>query len=144
MFVLHRSSGVPVDPDQNLPEDSASVEVHDQSTSQDKIPESRVVGEAPEQVSRTTVELEPLVIQTPSAEVETPEGLQQVPTTVGNSSHPNKFPFRPQFIEDKELDEAWGRISDNQIKMYPDMIFAGYNDQAIRVSILRPVSLFLF
>ena len=112
------------------------MEVLDQSTSQDKVPEETVIEEAPEQVSKPTVELDPLVVLTPSAEVDAPKGPQQVPTNVGNPSQPNKFPFRPRFINDKELDEAWEKISDNQIKMDHDLIFAGYNDLAIRVSIL--------
>lgn len=133
---MYRSSGVSADSDQTLPEDPAPVEVLDQSTSQDKVPEETVVKEAPEHVSRTTVELDPLVVLTPFAEVDALEGPQQVPTSVGNPSQPNKFPFRPRFINDKELDEAWGKISDNQIKMYPDMTFASYNDLVIQVSIL--------
>ena len=140
IFGLHRSSGVPVISDQVLPEDLAPVEVPDQSTSQDKVPEEVVVEEAPEQVTRATAELDPLVIETPSVEVDASERSQQVPITVDNPSQPNKFPFRPRFIEDKELDEAWQKVSDTQLKMHPDLIFAGYNDQAIRVSILRPVT----
>ena len=85
------------------------MEVLDQSNSQDKVPEETVVEEAPEHVSRTTVELDPLVVLTPSAEVDAPEGPQQVPTSVGNPSQPNKFPFCPRFINDKELDDAWGK-----------------------------------
>ena len=77
-FVLYRSSGVLVDSDQNLPEDLAPVEVVDQSTSQDKVPEGTVVVEAPEQVSKPTVELDPLVVLTPSAEVDASKGPQQV------------------------------------------------------------------
>ena len=68
-FVLYKSSGVPVDSDQNLPEDPTPVEVIDQSTSQDKVPEVIVVEEAPEQVPKTTVELDPLVVLTPSTEM---------------------------------------------------------------------------
>ena len=113
-----------------------------QNTSQDKVPEDKVVEEAPKQVSVPAVLQDPVVILTPSVEVDAPEGLQQVPTNVGNPPQPNKFPFRPRFIHDKELDEAWRKISDNHIKMNPDLIFAGYNDLAIRVSILRPVFLF--
>lgn len=134
-FVLYRSSGVPVDSDQNLPEDPAPVEVIDQSTSQDKVPEVIVVEEAPEQVPKTTIELDPLVVLTPSTEVDAPKGPQQVLTNVGNPSQPDKFPFHPRFIEDKELDKACGKISDHQIKMRPDLIFEGYNDLAIRVTI---------
>ena len=59
---------------------------------------------------------DPLVILTPSVEVDIPEDSQQVPPLVGNSSQSNKFPFCPRFIEDKELDEAWGKISDRQAK----------------------------
>ena len=140
-FILHRSSGVPIDSDQNLPEDLAPVEVIDQSISQDRIPEETVVAEAPEQVSEPMDELDPLVVRIPSAEVDASQGLQQVPTSVGNPSHPNKFPFRPRFIENKELDEAWGKISDHYMKRNPDLIFSGYNDLAIRVCILRPVLL---
>ena len=44
---MYRSSGVPVDSDQNLPEDPTPVEVIDQSFSQDKVPEGTVVVEAP-------------------------------------------------------------------------------------------------
>ena len=140
-FVLYRSSGVPVDSDQNPPEDPTPVEVFDRSTPQEKISEEIVVGEAPEQASEPTVELDPLVVRIPFAEVDAPKGPEQVPTNVGNPSQPNKFPFHPRFIENKELDEAWGKISDHQIKMDPDLIFAGYNELAIRVSILRPVPL---
>lgn len=134
-FVLYRSSGVPVIFDQNLPEDQAPVEVLVQGTSQDKVPNDKVVEKAPEQVVKPTVELDPVVILTPYVEVVAPEGPQQVPTPVGNPSQPNKFPFVPLFIDDKELDEAWRRISDHQIKIGPDIIFADYNEVAIRVSI---------
>ena len=102
-FVLYRSSGVPVDSDQNLPEDLAPVEVIDQSISQDKVPEETVVAEAPEQVSEPMDELDPLVVRIPSAEVDASQGLQQVPTSVGNPSHPNKFPFRPRFTRIRSL-----------------------------------------
>ena len=117
------------------------MEVIDQSISQDKVPEETVVAEAPEQVSKPTVELDPLVVRIPSAEVDALQGPQQVPTSVGNPSHPNKCPFRPRFIENKELDEAWGKISDHYMKRNPNLIFSGYNDLAIRVCILRPVLL---
>ena len=100
-----------------------------------------MVVEAPEQVSKPTVELDPLVVLIPSAEVDASKGPQQVPTNVGNPSQPDKFPFHPRFIENKELDEAWGKISDYHMKMNPGLIFAGYNDLAIRVCILRPVLL---
>ena len=136
---MYRSSGVPVDLDQNLPENPAPVEVIDQSIPQDEILEETVVGEAPEQVSEPVVELDPLVVRVPSTKVDGLQGPQQVPITIGNPSHPNKFPFRPRFIEDKELDEAWGKVSDLYMKMDPDLIFSGYNDWAIRVCILRPV-----
>ena len=138
---MYRSSGVPIDLDQNLPENPAPVEVIDQSIPQDEVLEETVVVEAPEQVSEVVVELDPLVVRMPSAEVDGLQGLQQVPISVGDPSHPNKFPFRPRFIEDKELDEAWGKISDHHMKMNPDLIFSGYNDLAIRVCILRPVLL---
>ena len=75
------------------------------------------------------------MILTPSAEVDVSEGPQQFPTPVGNSSQPNKFSFCPRFIEDKELDEVWGKVLDHQAKTDPDTIFAEYNDVAIRVSI---------
>lgn len=94
-----------------------------------------MVEEALEQVSMPTVELDPMVVLTPSAEVDASKGPEQIPTNVGNPSQPDKFPFHPRFIEDKELDEAWGKILDHQIKMHPDSIFGGYNDLAIRVSI---------
>ena len=35
----------------------------------------------------------------------------------------------------RELDEAWGKVSDRQAMIGPDTIFAEYNDLAIRVSI---------
>ena len=103
--------------------------------SQGKVPKDKVVEEIPEQVSMPMVEQDPVVILTPFAEVDASEGPQQVPTPVGNPSRPNKFSFCPRFIEDKELDEVWGRISDHQLKIGPDIIFADYNDVGIRVSI---------
>ena len=110
-------------------------EARDQSTLQAKIPEDKVVEEAPEQASVPELVLDPVVILTPSAEVEIPKDPQQVPTPVSNSSQIDKFPFSPRFIEDNELDKVWGTISDRQAKTGPDVIFAEYNDVAIRVSI---------
>ena len=136
---MYRSSGVPIELDQNLLENPAPVEVIDQSIPQDEVLEETVVVEAPEQVQEPVVELDPLIVRIPSAEVDGLQGLQQVPISIGDPSHPNKFPFRPRFIEDKELDEAWGKISDHHMKMNPDLIFSGYNNLAIRVCILRPV-----
>ena len=132
---MHRSSGVPVVSDQSIPEDQAIEEARDQSTPQAKIPEDKVVEEAPEQVSVPELVQDPIVILTPSVEVDIPEDPQQVPTPVDNSSQANKLPFHPRFIEDKELDEVWGEISDRQAKTGPDTIFAEYNDVAILVSI---------
>ena len=98
-FVLYRSSGVPVASDQIFPKDQAHVEVPDQNTSQDKVPEEKVVEEAPEQMSKPTVELDPLVVLTSSAEVDAPKGPQQVPTNVGNPFQPDKFPFHPPIYQ---------------------------------------------
>lgn len=108
-------------------------EVSDQNAPQAKTAEDKVVGGAPEQISASAQD--PLVILTPSTEVVIPGDFQQVPPPVGSSSKPNKFPFRPRFTEDKELDEAWGRLSDRQAKTSPDKIFADYNDVVIRVSV---------
>ena len=97
---------------------------------------AKVVETAPEQVAPTPASAQdPLVILTPSTEVDIPGISQQVPPPVGNSPQSNKFPFHPRFIENKELDEAWGKVSDRQAMIGPDTIFAEYNDLAIRVSI---------
>ena len=102
-----------------------------------------MVEEAPEQATMPELVLDPMVIITPTTEVEIPKDPQQVPTPVSNPSQTNKFPFSPRFIEDKELDEAWGKISDRQAKTSPDTIFAEYNDVAIRVSIYNHFPSFL-
>ena len=132
---MYRSSGVLVVSDQNTPEDEATEEALDQHTPRAKVPEDEVVKEAPEQVAAPASAQDPLVILTPSVEVDIPEDSQQVPPPVGNFSKSNKFPFNPRFIEDKELDEAWGKVSDRQAETGPDIIFAEYNDVVIRVSI---------
>ena len=113
--------------------DEVIEEVLDQISPQTKVAEDKVVEENSEQVSASAQD--PLVILTPSAEVDIPGISQQVPPPVGNSSSPNKFPFHPRFVENKELDEAWGKISDRQAMIGPDTIFAEYNDLTIRVSI---------
>ena len=110
-------------------------EVLDQISPQTKVAEDKVVEECSEQVSASAQD--PLVILTPSVEVDIPGISQQVPPPVGNFASPNKFPFHPRFIENKELDEAWGKISDRQAMIGPDTIFAEYNDLAIRVSIFN-------
>ena len=137
-FLLYRSSGVPVVSDQDIPQERDHVdevieEVLDQIAPQAKVAEA--VETAPEQVPMSASAQDPLVILTPSTEVDIPGISQQVPLPVGNSSQSNKFPFHPRFIENKELDEAWGKVSDRQAMIGPDTIFAEYNDLAIRVSI---------
>ena len=115
--------------------DEVIEEVLDQNAPQAKVAEDKVVEKAPEQVPMPASAQDPLVILSPSAEVDAPRDSQQVPPPVGNSSRSNKFPFNPRFIEDKELDEAWGKISNHQAETGPDTIFSEYNDVAIRVSI---------
>ena len=115
-------------------------EVLDQNAPQAKVAEDEVVKEGPEQVSVPASAQDPLVILTPSVEVDVPKDSQRISIPAANSSEANKFPFCPRFIEDKELDEAWGKVSDRQAETGPDTIFADYNDVAIRVSVLRPFS----
>lgn len=69
-----------------------------------------MVKEAPEQASVPLPTQDLLVILTPSTEVDIPGGSQQIPPPVGSTSQANRFPFPPQFIKDKEQDEAWGKI----------------------------------
>ena len=92
---MHRSSVVLVASDQNIPEDQAIEGALDQNTPQAKVLEDKVVEEAPEQVSVPALVQDPVVILTPSVEVDVPEDPQQVPTLVGNSSQSNKFLFCP-------------------------------------------------
>ena len=117
--------------------DEVIEEVLDQIAPQAIVAEDEAIETAPEQVPMPASAQDPLVILTPSAEVDIPGDSQQVPLPVGNSSRSNKFPFHPRFIENKELDEAWGKISDRQAMIGPDTIFAEYNDLAIRVSIFN-------
>lgn len=132
-----RSSSVPVVFDQNAPQEKVPgeevvLEVSEQDIPLEKTGEDRVATEALEHVTAPTSAQDPLIILTPSPEVVISGDPQQVPPPPGNTSQVNKFSFSPRFIEDKELDEAWGKISDRQTEIDPDMIFAEYNDMAIR------------